>query len=140
MKKQYDRVESISSQSPNYPHTTLNFYINEQLVKRNFVDAELDTTEYFKNGKLHNEGEPAVIIKDDSGFQFQYYNEGKLNRKDGPAIEFVNYPKLNKWYLDGKELSSSEILFQKIKNIRDNAFPKLFNTEKNNTNSDKFVN
>ncbi len=111
--------KSIHSSSPEYPHTTTNFFVNNELVQKNFIDSEEDKTEYFKNGKLHRDNEPAVIIKDDSGFQFKYYDNGKLHRKDGPAVIFLNYPKLNEWYISGEKLSPTEIVVQKIKNTRD---------------------
>lgn len=127
----HDRVEIINSQSPNYPHTTVNYFLKDELIKKNFSDEEEDKTEYFKNGKLHREHEPAVVIKDASGFSFQYYNEGKLDRKDGPAIVFANYPNLNKWFIEGKELSMSEILIQKMKIIRNKSLQKINESDLN---------
>lgn len=130
MNKNYDKIETINSSSPNYPHTTTNFFLDNEIVQKNFIDSEEDKTEYFKNGKLHKDSEPAVIIKDASGFQFKYYDNGELHRKDGPAIVFASYPNLNKWYINGKQLSTTEIVVQKIKNTRDSILNNNIFTKK----------
>lgn len=124
MSKNYDNVERIESQSPNNPYLITNYFLNEEIIQRTSVDTEEDRTEYFKNGKLHKENGPAVVIKDASGFQFEYHEDGKIHRKDGPAIIYASFPNLNKWYIEGKQLSGTEIILQKMINLRDSLFDK----------------
>jgi len=52
---------------------------------------------YYKDGKLHREGGPAIIYN--NGDREWYFN-GKLHREDGPAIEYSN--RVEKWYFKGK--------------------------------------
>jgi len=37
-----------------------------------------------------------------------WYQEGKLHRTDGPAVEFANGTKL--WYIEGKEYTKKEFI------------------------------
>lgn len=48
------------------------------------------------NGKLHREGGPAIIRRD----QYQaWYQNGILHREDGPAVVFKKY---QSWYNNGE--------------------------------------
>lgn len=86
------------------------------------VSNVFGTKRYWKNGKVHREGGPAVIYANgDLGFfkeglchrldgpafiavssspRQEWWREGKLHREDGPAIIYDNGQK--EWYLDGK--------------------------------------
>lgn len=64
---------------------------------------------YNSEGKLHRRDGPAVITPD--GNQL-YYQFGKLHRDDGPAAIFFNGS--SKWYLDNQEISPIEVLQLRI--------------------------
>lgn len=120
----YDRVEEFVNDRPENHFTTRRYYKNDEMIMRQDIDAEEDKTQLFKNGKLHDgeNNQPAVVILDSAaGFQFQHYKDGKLHNENGPAIIHANFPDLNQWHIDGKELSKVEIAIQKIK-IMKNKF------------------
>ena len=54
--------------------------------------------EWYQNGKLHREDGPAVEWSG-GGTKFWYQN-GKLHREDGPAIEYSSGSRF--WFLNGK--------------------------------------
>ena len=63
-----------------------------------------------------------------------YYNNDQLHREDGPAIEYVHG--VNKWYINGVQLTEEEFNHQKFSNkwywrLFKNWFFRLFN--KNDT-------
>jgi len=65
-----------------------------------------DRTEWFLNDQLHREDDlPAVIYA--NGYKAWWLN-GKLHRKDGPAIECVNGN--NYWYLNDECLTEEGFL------------------------------
>lgn len=137
--KQYDRVEEFVNDRPENHFTTRRYYKNDEMVMRQDIDAEENKTQLFKNGLLHDgdNNQPAVVILDSaSGFEFRHYKNGKLHNENGPAIIHANFPDLNQWHIDGKELSKVEIAVQKMKIFRN----KIFNTptdENNITNTAK---
>ena len=55
------------------------------------------------NGKLHRKDGPA--IEDANGDKWWLLN-GKFHREDGPAVEWANGHK--EWYLNGKSMSEDE--------------------------------
>ena len=62
-----------------------------------------DETCWYKNGKYHRLGGPAIEWIDGTKYWFK---KGKLHREDGPAIEYTNSYKC--WYLEGVEYSEFE--------------------------------
>ena len=137
--KEYDRVEEFVNDKPENRFSIRKYYKNDEMVMRQDVDAEEDKTQLFKNGVLHDgpNNEPAITILDSSaGFEFRHYQEGKLHNEKGPAIIHANYPDLNKWYLEGKELSKVEIAVQKIKIMKN----KFLNKPENLNNGMDFKN
>ena len=52
---------------------------------------------YLKNGKLHNEGEPAWIHADGT---IEYYTDGKLDNKNGPA-RILNNGLIKEYWFNG---------------------------------------
>ena len=58
--------------------------------------------QYYRNGKLHREDGPAVIIRDSSGFVEKYFREGKRHRVDGPAYiyHYADGSALREYYLN----------------------------------------
>ena len=58
---------------------------------------------WYQNGKLHRLDGPAVEWSDGDKF---WYQNGKRHRLDGPAIEFADGDK--HWYIEGKELTEEE--------------------------------
>ena len=55
---------------------------------------------WYQDGKLHRTDGPAVEHADGNRRWYQY---GKLHRTDGPAIEYANGDR--EWYQDGKRIS-----------------------------------
>ena len=60
--------------------------------------------EWYQNGKLHRTDGPAIEGTD--GYKAWYQND-KLHRIDGPAIEGTDGYKA--WYQNGKELTESQL-------------------------------
>jgi hypothetical protein len=58
---------------------------------------------WYQNDKLHREDGPAVEKPD--GTKYWYQND-KWHREDGPAVELANGSKY--WYLNGKEYTRAE--------------------------------
>jgi hypothetical protein len=58
---------------------------------------------WYQNDKLHRLDGPA--IEDADGFK-EWYQNGKCHREDGPAIEYADGFKA--WYIEGKELTEKE--------------------------------
>ena len=58
---------------------------------------------WYQNGKLHRLDGPAVEWSDGDKF---WYQNGKRHRLDGPAIEWATGSKA--WYIEGKELTEEE--------------------------------
>lgn len=68
---------------------------------------------WYENGKLHKEGEPAVIHTDGST---RWYVNGKKHRDDGPAIERGNMSnRSNRWFLDDVEYTEEEFKIYLVK-------------------------
>jgi len=61
------------------------------------------TIEWYQNDKLHRLDGPAIEYA--NGYKFWYQND-KLHRLDGPAVEYANGDK--EWYIEGKELTEEE--------------------------------
>ena len=59
--------------------------------------------EWYQNGKLHREDGPAIEWSDGNR---EWYKNGKLHRLDGPAVEDADGYKV--WYIEGKELTKKE--------------------------------
>ena len=51
------------------------------------------------NGKLHRDGEPAIIWADGSQ---EWYIDDKLHRDDGPAVIYPNG--LQEWWINGNQI------------------------------------
>ena len=60
---------------------------------------------WYQDGKLHREDGPAIEFANGTRFWFL---DGKLHREDGPACEFVDGLKF--WFLDGKQVSKKAFL------------------------------
>lgn len=117
--------------------------------------SQLEEKIYKKNGLLHREDGPALILADGTKY---WYNEGKLHRLDGPAIESdifrewfqygylhrIGGPAIEKsyignrivknlWYLRGERINSAQDYWdllteeEKIKCIMSEDF---FNNQK----------
>ena len=71
-----------------------------------------DKTEWLINGKLHRKDGPAIEYA--SGSKFWYLN-GLCHREDGPAVEYASGSKY--WCLNGKQLTEEE--FNKQRNSYD---------------------
>lgn len=84
------------------------------------------TKKWYKNGKLHREGGPAIEHLDGENHWYingklhrmdgpacnyhdnkQWRKDGHLHREDGPAIEWLNGHK--EWWLNGKILDRNSI-------------------------------
>ena len=95
-------------------------------MKEYIVRVYQDRTEWYLNGKLHREDEPAVeysnggktwylngkyhredgpAIECSDGYKVWCLN-GKRHREDGPAIEYSDGSK--EWYLNGKKYTEEE--------------------------------
>jgi hypothetical protein len=60
---------------------------------------------FFKDGKLHREGAPAVRLAWSPPGDGEYYREGKLHRTDGPALIDSSAPdSMNEWWVDGEQV------------------------------------
>ena len=59
--------------------------------------------EWYQNDKLHRLDGPAVELAD--GVK-EWWKNDKVHRLDGPAVEYANGDKY--WYIDGKELTEEE--------------------------------
>ncbi len=67
-------------------------------------DTRLDVYLYYKDGKCHREGAPAVIFPNGSE---EWWVDGKRHREDGPALICVDLPGegingYKSWYFEGK--------------------------------------
>ena len=58
---------------------------------------------WYQEGKLHRDDGPAIEYANGTK---KWYQEGKLHRDDGPAIEYANGTK--NWYLKGMKVSEEE--------------------------------
>lgn len=73
-----------------------NIYVfNEGMLT--FVLSKSGTREWFNDGKLHRDDGPAIECADGTKMWFV---DGKCHRDDGPAIERVDGTKM--WYIDGQ--------------------------------------
>jgi hypothetical protein len=66
-------------------------------IKCNVDTDSCGTKRWYKDGKLHREGGPAM--EDTDGSKFWYYY-GKRHRDDGPAIEYYDGRKI--WFFHGE--------------------------------------
>ena len=62
-----------------------------------------DRTVWYQNGKLHREGGPAIESANGSK---HWYKNGQLHREDGPAVEWANGYKC--WYLEGLNYTETQ--------------------------------
>lgn len=53
---------------------------------------------FYKDGLIHNEEGPAIIYKENLGYE--WYFKGERHRINGPAVEMFGY--IQKWYQKGK--------------------------------------
>ena len=60
---------------------------------------------WYQNGKLHRKNGPAII--DENGNKFWFQNN-KLHREDGPAIVHTNGTK--EWWIKDKKLSKKKFI------------------------------
>jgi len=66
---------------------------------------DIGTKHWYQNNKLHRVDGPAIEYADGTKF---WYVDGKCHRTDGPAIECASGTK--SWYLDGKYLTRAQWL------------------------------
>lgn len=59
--------------------------------------------EYWKEGLLHRDGDPAVSSQRLNMDCWEYWREGQLHREDGPAVEYSGGYK--EWWLKNRKLS-----------------------------------
>ena len=64
-----------------------------------------DRTEWYQNEKLHRVDGPAIEYV--NGDKFWYLN-GDRHRTDGPAVEYANEQKW--WYLNGEQYTEKDFL------------------------------
>ena len=85
-------------------------YIELMVLQRNIMlKINKDGNRFwFKNGKLHRKNGPAVEYIDGTK---KWYKNGKLHRLDGPAIEWSDGTKL--WYIKGTYYAK-----EKFNNVR----------------------
>jgi hypothetical protein len=76
------------------------------------------TKEWRKNGKLHRKNGPAIECL--KGCK-HWYKNGMPHRKDGPAVEHSDGSK--EWWLYGEELEITDVLDNRIVQMQ---FPKLY--------------
>lgn len=65
---------------------------------------------YFKNGKIHKDGHPAIIY---DGGSKKWCKDGKLHRKDGPAIERANG--VIEWWINGEQIPEQDSRLENAK-------------------------
>ena len=65
------------------------------------------TNIWYKEGKIHRIGGPAIEYTDGSR---EWFVEGKMHRLDGPAAEMVDVPSRRKkeWWVEGKKYSKKK--------------------------------
>lgn len=92
----------------------INIKNNGQYIKENGDE------EWYKDGKLHRENGPAVIVNNRNWYlndkitlkcegQIKYwYQHGKLHRNNGPAIIYPNGQE--EYYIEGKKYTKKEFL------------------------------
>ena len=68
------------------------------------VDFGNGYKEWYLNGKLHRKNGPAV---DFGNGHKEWYLNGKLHREDGPAIEYSDGRK--GWYLNGEKVTEETV-------------------------------
>ena len=74
-----------------------------KIVDKPFLSEDTTRTRWYENGKLHREDGPAVEWSDGGK---EWYFEGNRHRTDGPAVEYSDGTKA--YYVDDKELSKKE--------------------------------
>ena len=72
-------------------------------MKEYTVKVYNDRTKWYQDGKLHREDGPAV---ERANGDKEWYLNGKRHREDGPAIDWPGGSKY--WYLDGERLTEKE--------------------------------
>ena len=93
-KIEHDRNKSVCSQITIEKLITLDELYN--LTNGKFVRNNI-AIEYYQNGRLHREDGPAIEWKNGDKY---WYKNGEFHREDGPAIENVNGYKA--WYKNGE--------------------------------------
>lgn len=83
-----------------------------------FVDLNGDIR-WYQNDKLHRLDGPAI----DSPMQQEWYKEGELHRVDGPAYMVLD-DEVYEWYIDGKRVTNPHE-YQKLTNISDELLADL---------------
>jgi energy-coupling factor transporter ATP-binding protein EcfA2 len=78
--------------------------IHNKIMQEYKVKVYADGSKFwYQNGKLHREDGPAIEWSDGNR---EWYKNGKLHREDGPAVEDADGYKV--WYIEGKELTKKE--------------------------------
>ena len=67
------------------------------------VKKYADAKEYYLNGKLHRKAGPAIEYANGAE---EYYLNGKLHRDNGPAVKYANGNKY--WYLYDREYTEAK--------------------------------
>jgi len=71
-----------------------------------YSENERDRREiFYLDQKIHRDEDEGPAIIDFSDFQaffHAWYRNGRLHRRGGPALEFLNNPSENKWYINGR--------------------------------------
>jgi len=82
---------------------------NSEGVPKNYtgiIKWETARISFYKNGKLHREGGPAIIYT--TALRY-WYKEGKIHRLDGPAIKYSN--KEYDWWIEGENFNTRHFRF-----------------------------
>jgi hypothetical protein len=74
-------------------------------VKKYEVRVYENRTEWYYEGKLDRDDGPAIEYANGNKY---WYKNGKYHRDDGPAFEGANW--IKKWYLNGKEVTENEVM------------------------------
>ena len=87
------------------------WYVDKTLVREVFPDGNV---KWFKNGKLHREGGPAIESEGTKG----WWINGERHREDGPAIEWASGDK--EWYINDEKVSETEhkAYFYRVRKLR----------------------
>jgi len=87
-----------------------------------FTISETGTKKWYQNGKLHRLDGPAIEFPDGCKI---WYRNNKMHRLDGPAAEYKDGYK--EWWIQGREYTEEEFHAKLLKHESCNLIEELIN-------------
>jgi hypothetical protein len=98
---------------------TKQFDSNGELLNGVVIDQDGKRTRYFKDGLLHREDGPAIIMEDKEVSIYMHFLDGLLHREDGPAAYHANKhqndPSVDVYAYKGGYVFPKQFIYKMIK-------------------------